>query len=55
MRRNFLPRLKPSSGEAVFSPVGKGVPRRLHVPSGVIREQWPDGRVVSGIRERASS
>jgi hypothetical protein len=28
-----------SSGEAEFSPEGEVVPRRMHVPSGVVREQ----------------
>jgi hypothetical protein len=27
--------------DAEFSPEGEAVPRRVHVPSGVVREQWP--------------
>jgi hypothetical protein len=38
-RRSFLPRLKPSLSKAEFSPKGEDVPRRLHVPSGVVRVQ----------------
>jgi hypothetical protein len=39
VRRSLLPRLKPCSGEAEFSPEGEDVPRHVHVPSGVVREQ----------------
>jgi hypothetical protein len=42
VRQSLLPRLKPSSGEAEFFPEGEAVPRRLHVPSVVIREQWSE-------------
>jgi hypothetical protein len=38
VRQSLLLRLKPSSGEAEFFPEGEAVPRRLHVPSVVIRE-----------------
>jgi hypothetical protein len=38
-RRRLLPRLKPSSDEAKFSPGGEVVPKRVHVPSEVVREQ----------------
>jgi hypothetical protein len=32
VRQSLLPRLKPSSGEAEFSPEGEVVPIRVHVP-----------------------
>jgi hypothetical protein len=39
VRQSLLLRLKPCLSEADFSPEGEAVPRRVHVPSGVVREQ----------------
>jgi hypothetical protein len=36
--QSFLSRLKLSLGDAESSPEGEAVPRRLHIPSGVVRE-----------------
>jgi hypothetical protein len=41
VRRRLLPRLKPSSGEAEFSPEGEVVPRHVHVLSRIVWEQRP--------------
>ena len=43
-RRSLLSRLRPSSNEEEFSPEGEVVLRRVHVPSEVVREQWPEWR-----------
>jgi hypothetical protein len=40
VRRSLLSRLELSSGEVDFSPEGEVVLRHVHVPSGVVQEQW---------------